>query len=152
MESFEQKARSTLVEMKEEIFSKLDFIAAVTSKCLLVSVEGENPCPRLISVEEEAPHTSTVSKFSHYRRKAMDPFRRKLGKPSSQKSNPKQYRIRFLCAYDMSAADCGPDGQGYVLESEKEWQRWLQKCLPLVQVSSGGQWQPLGARVGAVGF
>lgn len=135
MEDFERTVDTMLDEMKQEIFSKLDFIAAVASKCLLVSIKGDNPCPRLISVEEDVTHTSTLSKFSHFRRKAMDPLRRALGKTKTQQSKPKRYRVRFLCAYDMSAAECGPDGQGYIVESEKDWQRWLQKCLPLVQVS-----------------
>ena len=121
--------------MKQEIFSKLDFIAAVTSKCLLVSVEGGNPCPRLIRVEEDVTHTSTPSRFSHYRRKVMDRIRRKRHTPKATQSKPKRYRVRFLCAHDLSAADCGSDGQGYIIESEEDWQRWLRKCLPLVQVS-----------------
>lgn len=64
----------------------------------------------------------------------MDPFIRKRGKSKAKQSNQKRYRIRFLCAHDMSAADCGPDGQGYIVEPEKEWQQWLRKCLPLIQV------------------
>ena len=137
MEAFERKAETMLGEMRHECFSRLDFIAAVTSKCLLVSVEGKNPCPRLIRVDEDATRTPTSSRFSHYRRKAMDSLRRKLGKPKDKKSKPKRYRVRFLCAHDMSAAVCGPDGQGYIVDSEDDWQRWLRKCLPLIQVSDG---------------
>lgn len=137
MRNFELQADSKLGEMEQEMFSKLDFVAAVTSKCLLVSVKWENPCPRLIRVEEDVVHASTPSRFSHYRRKTMDRFRRKLRKPKAPQSKPKRYRVRFLCAHDLSAANCGPDGQGYIVESEEDWQRWLRKCLPLVQVSSG---------------
>ena len=77
MRNFELQADSKLGEMEQEIFSKLDFVAAVTSKCLLVSVKWENPCPRLVRVEEDVVHASTPSRFSHYRRNTMDRFRRK---------------------------------------------------------------------------
>ncbi|CAN0201907.1 unnamed protein product [Scytosiphon promiscuus] len=136
MRTFELKADEMLGEMRHTIFPKLDFIAAVTSRCLLVAVREGNPCPRLVRVEEDVTHTPTRSRFSHFRRKAMDPFRRKRRKSSiAEQSGPKRYRVRFLCAYDMSAADCGPDGQGYVVETQEDWQRWIQKCLPLVQVA-----------------
>jgi len=133
MVNFERKADTMLGEMRQEVFSRLDFIAAVTSKCLLVSVEGSNPCPRLIRVDEDVTWTGTPAKLSHYGRKAMDSLRRKLGKPKAQQS--KCYRVRFLCAHDLSAAVCGPDGEGYIVKSEENWQRWLRKCLPLVQVN-----------------
>lgn len=127
--------KTEIGKMKQEVFSKLDFTAAVTSKCLSVAMAGQAPCPRLIRVEEDksqaptrTPQAPTGSRFSHFRRAKMDPFLRKLGK-----SKTKRYRVRFLCAYDTSAADCGPDGQGYIVESKK-WQQWLRKCLPLVQV------------------
>lgn len=141
MRSFELNAdananavHTELGKMRQEVFSKLDFIAAVTSKCLLVSVEGEVPCPRFIRVEEDASQAPTRSRFSHFRRAMMDPFLRKRGKSKGKEPTPKCYRVCFLCAHDMSAADCGPDGQGYIVESEKKWQQWLRKCLPLVQV------------------
>jgi len=134
MRTFELKAETALGDVKQEIFTRLDFIAALTSKCLLVSVQGDNPCPRLIRVDEDVTHSSAPSRLSHYRRKAMEPFRRMIGTPKARPSKPTRYRVRFLCAHDMSAGDCGPDGQGYILESEKDWQRWLRKCLPLVQV------------------
>lgn len=147
MRRFEQRAHANanalnteIGQMRQEVFSKLDFVAAVTSKCLSVAVEGQAPCPRLIQVFEEdtsqaptrAPQTPTGPKFSHLRRTMMAPFLRKWGK-----SKTKRYRVRFLCAYDTSAADCGPDGQGYIVES-KIWQQWLRKCLPLVQVRLKG--------------
>ena len=138
MRQFELRADTMLGEMKE-IFSRLDFIAAVTSRCLLVSVEGDNPCPRLIRVDEDLTSTRTPSKLSHYRRKTMDSLRRKLGKPKAHIAKPRRYRVRFLCAHDMSAGVCGPDGEGYIVKSEENWQRWLRKCLPLVQVSGGKQ-------------
>lgn len=134
MINFERQADTMLGEMRQGIFSRLDFIAAVTSKCLLVSVEGSNPCPRLIRVDEGVIRVGTPAKLSHYRRKAMDSLRRKLGKPKTQESKH-YYRVRFLCAHDMSAAVCGPHGEGYIVDSGENWQRWLRKCLPLVQVS-----------------
>lgn len=145
--TFERRANAMLDGFKDEIFSRLDFIAAVTSKCLLVSVEGNNPCPRRIGVEQEdvplrttTPSRSQVlrSRFSHFRRAVMDPFRLKKRQPKAQQTTTsKRYRVRFLCAYDGSEADCGPDGFGYIVENEKDWQRWLRKCLPIVQVSLG---------------
>lgn len=152
MLSFELKADAnakTLTEfgnMKQEIFSKLDFIAAVTSKCLLVSVEGQIPCPRFIEVEEDASQAPTQSRFSHFRRAKMDNFLRILGKSKAKQSKPKRFRVRFLCAHDMSAADCGPDGQGYIVESEEKWKLWLRKCLPLIQVS----WEEIGVGIFAI--
>lgn len=138
MRRFELKADANANALRQdlqEVFSRLDFIAAVTSKCLVVSVEGQTPCPRLIEVEEDASQAPTQSRFSHFRRAKMDPFLRRPGRSTAKKSKPKRFRVRFLCAHDMSAADCGPDGQGYVVESEKEWQQWLRKGLPLIQVS-----------------
>lgn len=124
-----------LGDIGQEVFSKLDFISAVTSKCLLVSVEEQKPCPRLILVEEELSQPRGHCRLSHFRRTMMGHFLRKLRKSNAHQPKRKRYRVRFLCAHDMSAADCGPDGRGYVLESEKEWQQWLRKCLPLIQVS-----------------
>lgn len=124
-----------LGEMRQKVFSRLDFIAAVTTKCLLVSVEDQRRCPRLIAVEEETSQAPLHrNRFSHFCRVMMDPFIRKRGKSKAKQSKQKRYRVRFLCAHDMSAADCGPDEQGYIVESEKEWQQWLRKCLPLIQV------------------
>jgi len=58
METQEQKADKRLGELKQGVFFRLNFISAVTSKCLLVAVDGDNPCPRLISVEEKVTHAT----------------------------------------------------------------------------------------------
>ena len=103
-----------LGEMRDEFFSRLDFIAAVMTEYLLVSVRDQCPCPCLIwVVEEDISHAPVHrNRFSHFRRAMMDPFIRKRGKSKAKQSKQKRYRIRFLCAHDLSAADCGPDGQG----------------------------------------
>lgn len=109
--------------------SKIDGIAAVTSKCLLVSGRQETPCPRLIMVTPESSLESAPSGFSHFRRETMGKLFPNMGTPK-----PQCYRVHFLCPYDLSAATCGDDGRGYKV-NVKDWQIWLHKCLPLVQVS-----------------
>lgn len=112
--------------------SKLDAIAALVGKCLLVSAAQIETCPRLVWIEEDNPTEASSpppSRFSHFRRKAWDKIRRKR----KQAFAGTRFRIRFLCAHDLSLAKCGHDGRGYLVEM-KEWQRWLQRCLPVLQV------------------
>ncbi|CAM9117018.1 unnamed protein product [Ectocarpus sp. 4 AP-2014] len=131
-EELERKSE-TIAEGIRKRLDELDPIAAVASKCLLVSIRGEVPCPRLVVVEPDLspapPLAASRSRFSHFRREMMDALLRTMGQ------SPRVcLRIRFLCAHDLSAAICGEDGRGYKLEF-KQWQQWLRKCLPLFQVS-----------------
>ncbi|CAM9528387.1 unnamed protein product [Ectocarpus fasciculatus] len=43
----------------------------------------------------------------------------------------RELRLFFLCAQDMSLAECGPDGQGYEV---KEFLDWVQKMVPAAKV------------------
>ena len=109
------------------IEQKIDFTAALAGKCLLLSSEDDCPCPRLIWIEEDEPSTTQpqpVQRFAHFRRMRW----LKRGKHSATK-----FRVRFLCAHDCTLVACGADENGYVLE-QNDWQRWLQKCLPVLQV------------------
>lgn len=112
--------------------SKLDAMGAVVGKCLLVSAAQAETCPRLVWIEEDNPHAASSvspSRFSHFRRMAWDKVRRK----TKEALGRTRFRVRFLCAHDLSLAECGHDGRGYVVDM-KDWQRWLQRCLPLLQV------------------
>jgi len=125
--------RSRIQGLSQEMSAKLDCIAAVTSECLLVSVKKDAPYPRLIMVSEEVSPKdvgpeSDQSRLSHFRREMMDKFFRGRG------PTPQGYRVRFLCAYDLTAATCGEDGLGYKVEI-KGWQNWLRACLPVIKVS-----------------
>lgn len=115
-------------QLGQDISRKLDCIAAVTSKCLLVSVEKDIPCPRLIMVSEDVSPGSAPSSLSHFRREMVNKLLRREG-PA-----PRCYRIRFLCAYNLTAATCGEDGLGYKVEIQG-WQKWLKACLPVFKVS-----------------
>ena len=116
-------------QLGQDISGKLDCIAAVTSKCLLVSVEKDIPCPRLIMVSEDVSPGS-ASSLSRFRRDMMDKLLRRDGDGAARQC----YRIRFLCAYDLTAATCGEDGLGYKIEIHG-WQKWLKACLPVIKVS-----------------
>lgn len=120
-------------QLGQDISRKLDCIAAVTSKCLLVSVENDIPCPRLIMVSEDVSPGSAPSSLSHFRREMVDKLLPRVG-PA-----PQCYRIRFLCAYDLTAATCGEDGLGYKVEIQG-WQKWLKACLPVFKVSFNIRW------------
>lgn len=114
------------------IHSKLDAMGAIVGKCLLVSTAQAESCPRLVWIEEDDPNgasLSSPSRFGHFRRVAWDKLRR-AKKGALVRT---RLRIRFLCAHDLSLAECGHDGNGYLVEV-KDWQRWLQQCLPLLQV------------------
>ncbi len=121
-----------MASLRDNVSLKLDCIAAVTSECLLVSVKKDIPFPRLIMVSEDMPPKdvpeSYQTRLSHFRREMMDKLF--LGKAPT----PQHYRIRFLCAYDLSAATCGEDGLGYKVEIGG-WKDWLQKYMPVIQVS-----------------
>ncbi|CAM9778627.1 unnamed protein product, partial [Pylaiella littoralis] len=54
-------------QLGQDMSRKLDCIAAVTSKFLLVSVEKDIPCPRLIMVSENVSPLSALSRLSHFR-------------------------------------------------------------------------------------
>ena len=121
----------------EGIERKIDFAAALAGQCLLLSSKDGCPCPRLIWTEEDIPSTAQPQsgrRFAHLRgvrwlkRRKTSSTRSKRRKTSSPR-----FRVRFLCAHDFSLVACGADGNGYVLE-QKDWQRWLQKCLPVLQV------------------
>eukprot|EP00752_Nemacystus_decipiens_P001293 g1285.t2 len=127
--AMETLLNTQLMGLGREMSPKLSNIAAVANKCLLSLAEKDTPCPRLIIVSEDPSAGSTRSRFSHFRREAMDKLFHRKGQPKAS-----CYRVRFLCAQDLSAASCGEDGQGYKVEI-KDWQKWLRKCLPLVQVS-----------------
>jgi len=141
LESTAGEMKSTVGEMKQEWSS----IAAVVNKLLLVSVEGRDPCPRLIEVDKGIMPTSTSSRRCSCCRTVMEFLRCTAVKPKVQKPC---YRVRFLCAHDKSPAVCGPDGQGYIVESEEEWQLWMRKLVPLIKVSG---WQRKGAMFGLRG-
>jgi len=126
--------RSRVQSLSQEMSAKLDCIAAVASECLLVSVKKDIPYPRLIMVSEETSPEDVSpewdqSRLSHFRREMLDKLFR------GNRSTPQGYRIRFLCAYDLSAATCGEDGLGYKVEIGG-WKTWLKACLPVIQVSS----------------
>ncbi len=128
-----RKGRQDMASLRGDVALKLDCIAAVTSECLLMSVEKDIPCPRLMMVSEDVSRNdvspeSDESRLSHFRREMMDKMF--LGKGPA----PQHYRIRFLCAYDLSAATCGEDGLGYKVEIGG-WKGWLQKFMPVIQVS-----------------
>ncbi|CAN0447565.1 unnamed protein product, partial [Ascophyllum nodosum] len=57
-----------------------------------------------------------------------------ISKLKNGHTSPNRVRLRFLCAHDYTPVACGADGNGYVVE-QKDWQRWLQKCLPVIQLS-----------------
>lgn len=122
-------ALSSTIDGISSLTSKIDGIAAITSMCLMVSGNEDNPCPRLIMVVPNPSPRSTPSRFSHFRRETMGKLFRRKGKP-----HPQCYRVRFLCPYDLTSATCGEDGQGYRVDI-KDWQQWLQRFLPLIQVS-----------------
>ncbi|CAN0349360.1 unnamed protein product [Ascophyllum nodosum] len=69
------------------------------------------------------PHSGR--RYGHFRRVKW----LKRGKTSATR-----FRVRFLCAHDYTPVACGADGNGYVLE-QNDWQVWLQKCLPVFQLS-----------------
>ena len=120
---FEGRLESSL----ERIERKIDFAAALAGKCLLLSSKDGCPCPRLIWTEVDTPSTAppqSGQRFGHFRRKRW---------LKRRKISSTRFRVRFLCAHDYSLVACGADGNGYVLE-QKDWQRWLQKCLPVLQV------------------
>ncbi|CAB1103818.1 unnamed protein product [Ectocarpus sp. CCAP 1310/34] len=123
-----RKGQEEMASLREDVSLQLDCIAAVTSECLLVSAEKDIPCPRLIMVSEDDVPESDQSRLSHFRREMMDQLF--LGKGQT----PQHYRIRFLCAYDLSAATCGEDGLGYKVEIGS-WKGWLQKYMPVIQVA-----------------
>lgn len=122
-------------KLGQDISRKLDCIAAVTSKCLLVSVEKDMPCPRLIMVSEDVSPGSALSHLSHFRRDMLDKLLRREGEGPA----PQCYRFRFLCAFDLTAATCGTDGLGYKVEIQG-WQEWLKACLPVIKVSFNIRW------------
>lgn len=128
-ETLDGSLKASITGLGQELSPSLKGIAAVVNKCL-VSLSGEEtPCPRLIMVTEDPSPGSPRSRFAHFR---GDILRKLLGKKGETKR--KCYRVRFLCAHDLSAANCGDDGQGYKVEI-KDWQKWLQRFLPLIQVS-----------------
>lgn len=118
-------------QLGQDMSRKLDCIAAVTSKCLLVSVEKDIPCPRLIMVLEDVSPGSALSRLPHFRRDMVDKLLRRDGEGPA----PQCYRIRFWCAYDLTPATCGKDGLGYKVEIQG-WQEWLKACLPAIKERS----------------
>ncbi|CAM9310751.1 unnamed protein product [Laminaria digitata] len=120
-------------QLRQDTSRKLDCIAAITSKCLLVSVEKDIPCPRLIIVSEDVDVSpgSEPSRLSHFRRDMVDKL---LRRDEEKRPAPQCYRIRFLCAYDLTTANCGEDGHGYKVDLQGR-QKWLKACLPVIKVS-----------------
>lgn len=124
--------RASVDDGAATVNSKLDAMGAVAGKCLLLSAAQAEACPRLVWIEEDnrnAVSCPAPSRFSHFRRKAWDKILRK----DKQAFMRTRFRVRFLCAHDLSLAECGHDGKGYLVEM-KDWQRWLQRCLPVLQV------------------
>ncbi|CAN0164740.1 unnamed protein product [Scytosiphon promiscuus] len=47
----------------------------------------------------------------------------------------RQFRLRFLCAYDFAEVPCGPDGRGYLIKTPKPWLKIFQMFATLMQAS-----------------
>ncbi|CAM9479194.1 unnamed protein product, partial [Sphacelaria rigidula] len=46
----------------------------------------------------------------------------------------RKLRLFFLCAHDLSLAECGPDGQGYEVT---KLLRWVKQAVPLLKILVG---------------
>lgn len=126
----------------DKIEGKLDEVAACSRESLMyvrILLQEDFPYPHLVVVREHTPgrgHTTPSSgKTAGRRRKKLAlgkalflPFRTRV-----RKGVKKEMRLQFLCPYDFSLVPCGPDGDGYPFEENRDW---VKRLFPAVQVCS----------------
>ncbi|CAM9524551.1 unnamed protein product [Ectocarpus sp. 12 AP-2014] len=139
--------KETLYSSDRELEALVDRIAIVLKDQMNVGFRmgrsigmdvalGRSPIPRLVCVlpapESQNPLNESERSFREWSARLEKWIRD--GKKTGKKFATRELRLFFLCAHDMSLAECGPKGQGYKVKELLSWAKKAKRMAKLVSV------------------
>lgn len=116
----------------EKIERNLDGVANQLVEQVMFAASAkrrESPYPRLVILVPDAEECGTQGRIQ---RVGWDRWMEAWKRLDESVGLHQEFRLRFLCEYNLTEVPCGPDGRGYLVKKPKDW---VKKCVSLMQVS-----------------